>query len=259
MLNLILSLGLCIYPIQAETFPCAKIKKFIVANQVKHISILWGTFGDDNSCLETIINTGVVKSVYIHTTNETCRRKQCFKGEVLKRYNAKQYNELIQTNWPYARKKLKKRIDNILAFTTQYPEIKWLYSTGLEDNFNTKTYGIIYKYYKRRLKNASKIVRNPIRSAPYYGTIELHSSRNSCKSRDCIYSNDGTGISEIDRDYSGPKSDYRDLRKEFGKSKSYVWWGRIQGLTRNWVRPSDRRFRFNRSDKFILEEIYKND
>lgn len=254
MLGLILSIGLCVYPIQADNFPCSKITKFIIANEIQHISILWGTFGDDNHCIEGILPH--IKSVYIHPTNETCRRKQCYQGEIWRNYDASDYNNLVTNHRSKWKVKFKKRLDNILQFTEQYPDIKWLYSTGLEDNYTDKTYAIIYRLVNRRLKNAKKIYRNPVDYRNCSGLCEIHSQRNPCKNGSCIYSNDGTGISGVDTDYAGSVTTVQRARAELSRSKSYLWWGKSQGLIGKWVRPADRRFRFTRADSRIIKKVY---
>lgn len=237
-------------------FPCERTIDLLKETKIKNISVLWGTFGHDKTCLDRILSETEVSSVLIHPTNETCRRRECFAGEVFKNYGPSDYEDLIKSDWKTVRKKLRKRLTRIKAYIKKNPDVKFFLSTGLEDNFTLETYGIIDSYYRRIMKGyVRKVIRNPIGIQPYRRFGLFHGPENLCRGADCWYSNDGIGIRGIDRNYPGSIINRPELQRQLQKSRSYLWWGKIQGLAGDWIRPCNRNFRFSRTDSRLIKEI----
>ena len=72
-------LGQAYYAIQNKTFPCEKALKAYEGVKNPALMFLWGTFGDDLSCVEKFLKMNKKdKQVYIHFSNECCiRHKTC--------------------------------------------------------------------------------------------------------------------------------------------------------------------------------------
>jgi len=257
MLSLVLAVGIALYPIQAPGFPCQKVKRFLIENNIQEISILWGTFGNDNSCLKEYIEDNILSGIQVHFSNECCRRNgRCYAGEVAGHLSVDSYNDRLNHSFSRVKPKINKRINKIKALVLSYPEINWIISTGLEDNYTSRAYMRLFKHLKRRLPHVT-FSRNPLYPSKYRGLYERHSSWYTGTS---IYSNDGFFLCDLDGRYNGDcisTSRMHRVLKEAkrGKSKVFLWWGRIQGLTGSWRKPRHRHFRFSRSDKHILKEI----
>ena len=77
------TVGMAFYSIQNKTFPCEKALKVYDGIKKPALMFLWGTFGDNLSCVEKFVDLPQKhKEVYIHFSNECCRRNRtCKKGE----------------------------------------------------------------------------------------------------------------------------------------------------------------------------------
>lgn len=257
MLGMIFSVGISLFAIQGDGFPCKKVHNFILKNNIKHISFLYGTFGKSNECLERILPE--LKSVQVHFSNEVCRRNgRCYAGELFRNLNVRSYNLKISSAFREAKPKLEKRAAKIQDLVSRYPGQEWIISTGLEDNYSDKSYKRLYKFLKRRIPNAT-FSRNPVKPGVYYGLLEYHGS---WPSGSHIFSNDGRFIRDIDGgsdsysvSASGLLSAIRKARR--GGGRIYIWWGEIQGLGGSFSKPRSRDFRFTRTGRSVLENIIK--
>lgn len=222
------------------------------------ISILWRSFNSKRPiCLKTFIRKYRHRNpiIEIHATNEAGRRNnRLAKYEYLASLSVNELNRRIETRDKRTLSKYSILIQNILnAVAPILGQAEVIISTGLEDNYTHKAAKIITKYFRERLPDDIKVVRNPVshNKGKYFADyIELHGMYPEYAKRDpCISSLDGTDIDYDDggrADKSGISlSQVRGYIKREAKRGCYVflWWQEQQGITHNgFVEPRSRSF-----------------
>ena len=178
-------LGQAYYAIQNKTFPCERSLKVYDDVKKPALMFLYGTFGDDLSCVEKFIKMNKKdKQVYIHFSNECCRRnKTCKKGELLKNVSVNDLNKRLEKKDKNTLKKYENRMDEILLFIDKMqkenPNTSWYISTGLEDNYTLRAKKVVYnklREFKKKSKNSEKITIyvNPLNSECIINKCEIH-------------------------------------------------------------------------------------
>ena len=237
------TVGVGYYAIQNKTFPCERALE--VFNGVKRptLMFLWSTFGAGTACVEKFAKmNNRNKQIYIHFSNECCRRNgTCKKGELLRTTNVKDLNKLLEKKDKKTLKEYQKRMEEILLFIDKVmiyaPNTTWFISTGLEDNYSTNAAKVVLnnlKKFKKKSKNASKITLyvNPLNSKCIIDRCEIHR-------KDLGYNNhwlfipDGYCVKPFDAcNYNvfTEKEQNNRLNAQIShKNKYFVWWQEQQG------------------------------
>ena len=178
------TVGVGYYAIQNKTFPCDRALKVYDGVKKPALMFLWSTFGTSTACVEKFIKMNKRnKEVYIHFSNECCRRNgTCQSGELLRTTSVKDLNRLLEKKDKKTLQAYEKRFDEILLFIDkmkEYNNVKWFISTGLEDNYTANAAKVVLnnlKKYKKKSKLASKITIyvNPLNSSCIANRCEIH-------------------------------------------------------------------------------------
>ena len=235
--------GVGYYAIQNKTFPCERAMEVFSGVKRPALMFLWSTFGDSTACVEKFAKmNNRNKQIYIHFSNECCRRNgTCKKGELLRTTNVKDLNKLLEKKEKKTLKEYQKRMEEILLFIDKVmiyaPNTTWFISTGLEDNYSTNAAKVVLnnlKKFKKKSKNASKITLyvNPLNSKCIIDRCEIHR-------KDLGYNNhwlfipDGYCVKPFDAcNYNvfTEKEQNNRLNAQIShKNKYFVWWQEQQG------------------------------
>lgn len=236
-------LGQAYYAIENKTFPCEKALKAYEGVKKPTLMFLYGTFGDDLSCVEKFIKMNKKdKQVYIHFSNECCRRnKTCKKGELLKNVSVNDLNKRLEKKDKNTLKKYENRMDEILLFIDKIqkenPNTTWYISTGLEDNYTLKAKKIVYnklREFKKKSKNSDKITIyvNPLNSECIINKCEIH-NKNLGRNNHWVYLPDGYCVKPFDacnyNVFTEAEQNKKINEQLKNKNSYFVWWSEQQG------------------------------
>ncbi len=236
-------LGQAYYAIQNKTFPCKKSLQVFNGVKKPALMFLWGTFGNDLTCVEKFIKMNKKnKKVYIHFSNECCRRnKTCKKGELLKNLSVNDLNKRLEKKDKSILKKYENRMDKILLFIDKMqkenPNTTWYISTGLEDNYTLKAKKIVYnqlRKFKKKSENSGKIkiYVNPLNSECIINKCEIH-NKNLGRNNHWVFLPDGYCVKPFDAcNYNvfTASEQKKKIKKQLKNKNSYfVWWSEQQG------------------------------
>lgn len=225
--------GLSAFAAMNDRFPCDRYLATVNQSPRPAMSVLWGTFGFNPSCVEAFTHSNAHRPhlVQVHISNETCRRNRvCGAGELMGHLNVKKYNKALQFPQFDVIKALVERVEEIKAFTTWVgtPNTIWVLDTGLEDNYTTGAYNIVEFVVRRHWDGL--ISRNPLKGRARGGAefLEKHGNGASFRGAPCIANEDGA------RNNLSKSRVF--MRKHAGCFASYLWreshQGRING---KWV------------------------
>ena len=236
------TVGVGYYAIQNKTFPCDRALKVYDGVKKPALMFLWSTFGTDTSCVEKFIKMNKRnKEVYIHFSNECCRRNgTCQQGELLRTTNVRDLNKLLEKKDKKTLKEYEKRFDEILLFIDKmkdYTNVKWFISTGLEDNYTNKAGNVVLnnlKSFKKKSKLASKITIyvNPLNSSCIANRCEIH-KKDLGRNNHWLYIPDGYCVKPYDSCNINVFTEAEGLAKmevqKKNKNRYFVWWQGQQG------------------------------
>lgn len=237
------TVGVGYYAIQNKTFPCEKALQ--VYNGIKKPSLmfLWSTFGTDLGCVEKFVRlNNRPKEIYIHFSNECCRRNgTCKKGELLRTTSVKDLNKLLEKKDKKTLKKYEERMDDILMFIDKMkdynPNIKWFISTGLEDNYSAKASKVVYnnlRSYKKKSSQSSKITIyvNPLSSSCLVSRCEIH-RKDLGTNNHWLFTPDGYCVKPFDacntNVFTQKEQETKLASQVNHKNRYFVWWQEQQG------------------------------
>ena len=115
------TVGMAFYSIQNKTFPCDKALKVFDGVKKPALMFLWSTFGDNLNCVRKFIELPQnKKEIFIHISNECCRRNRtCKNGELLKEHSVAGLNNLIELRNKKVKKAYQDRLNKIVKFTEE--------------------------------------------------------------------------------------------------------------------------------------------
>lgn len=248
-----------------KRFPCERFLASYDGVERPALSVLWGTFGKDMSCIERFMSTtqGRDRLLQIHFSNENCRKKErCLAGELMPRMSVRRFNSALELRRKRVRQAVKRRVENILAKITPLIDdrTKVILTLGLEDQFTDRAALNLKRMIKRDWNYG--IVRNPLnvysRSVARY--FEYHSLYPPRREH-CVYNPDGRSVRlRGDSKYRPSVS-----RQEFRRAvRSYChctgifgWNAESQGIGEKFVAPRRRSFAFSRADSRRVNMILK--
>jgi hypothetical protein len=245
--------------------------KIFDAKPFPALAILWGTFGNDTSCLKKWFATAPASqhTLEVHLFNGPCiRNKRCEAHEFGAGLTPRELNRLLESKDPNIIGRLAQRIDEI-KFEVQKlarPSDEIILSTGLEDNFTLKAYQVVATLVKERWPYS--VVRNPVGNLREKGNagadyIELHGATPTFASdARCIANLDGTDISMPYRTGVPPKPISWEQAQAFMRKYeqqcriTFLWAGEWQGLIPgDFIVPSKRVFVVDERDVRLIREF----
>lgn len=235
------TVGVGYYAIQSKNFPCERAVETFSGVKRPALMFLWSTFGTSTKCLEKIIKMNKrPKEIYIHFSNECCRRNRtCGEGELLKNTTVGDLNKKLEKKDKKTLKEYEKRMDEILLFIDKMKDynIKWFISTGLEDNYTEKAGKNVLsalKTYKKKSKIEKKITIyvNPLNSRCIANRCEIH-VKNLGRDNHWLFIPDGYCVKPFDscntNVYTQKEQESKLNAQLKNKNKYFVWWQGQQG------------------------------
>lgn len=237
------TVGIGYYSIQNKTFPCDKALRVFDGVKKPALMFLWGTFGDDLSCVEKFVDLPQKnKEIYIHFSNECCRRNRtCKKGELLQDMPVWKLNNLLGKSDKKTKDAIKKRMKKILEFienqNKKNPNIDWYISTGLEDNY---TFAVKKKFFnllknekaKSELKDKIKIYVNPLDGTCINPKCEIH-KKDLGRNNHWLYIPDGYCVKPFDacktNIFTIDELTAKLLAQKKNGNRFFLWWSEQQG------------------------------
>lgn len=205
------------------------------------MSVLWGTFGSDTSCIRRFVERNdKPKTLQIHLLNNTCMRRRCYDGELF-RGDYREFNKQVRSLVP----KLTRRVQRIRAVveTLRRENVTFILGTGLEDNYTRDAYEVVLDTIRPYWPYW--ISRNPSHGVSHYlgyaDMLEVHGRNAKCGGKVQIANQDGTLFSD-----SGHKTWF----KQTNNCKYRIGWiPELQGRGKNnrFSPPKSREFYISRN------------
>lgn len=185
-------------PDAAGRTPCDKALEMLDATESPALAVLWGTFGDDLTCLKKFTEKLADRPhlLEIHLSNETCRRNGiCRQEELFPGLSWEQYNTELERENPAVKARIETRLAGInsrLNGITQ-PTTLVALSLGLENHFTRRALEVLVSWVRPQWQGP--IINNPVD----YGALETggadylekHAPRNVFGGAPCMVSEDG--------------------------------------------------------------------
>ena len=227
-------IGQAYYAIQNETFPCKEALQ--VYKDIKHHALSWlyGTFGDNWQCVDDFVyKLPGKKKMYIHFSNECCRRNRtCKKGELLKNMSVSEFNTKLENKNKKVLNEINKRIaklnGKIAEYHTQGVEV--ILSTGLEDNYTRKAFKVMYNQIKNN-SIADDVIQSPLKNCYLKNKCEWHDKSKNGKAY--LFMPDGYCVENYDNDKCKTnllrESELNELVRNRNGKNFFMWWSNLQG------------------------------
>ena len=235
------TVGMAFYSIQNKTFPCERALKVYDNVKKPALMFLWGTFGDDLNCVRKFIELPQKKKeIYIHISNECCRRNRtCKNGELLKEHSVAGLNNLIKLRNEKVKKAYQNRLNKIIKFIENYKneDITWYVSTGLEDNYSFNAKKIVFNWLKNgknksELKDKIKIYVNPLDGTCINNKCEIH-NKDLGRDNHWAYVPDGYCVKPFDtcktNIFTIDELTAKLLAQKKNGNRFFLWWSEQQG------------------------------
>lgn len=256
-------LGIATYAAMNPKFPCGKAIRALRRGGGDAIQVLYGTFGQDFSCLNrfTQIFHGIPHLVSIHLSNEVCRRNRtCAKNELSYRIHKSKYSKLLERGNIKILESYAQRVDSTLSKLERNDNTILLFTTGLEDNYSTKAYKKLSSFLKNKYESEKILFsRSPMRRISTNGDItQFHGPRlGMAKPIDLrrVYNLDSVHL----LGYGGlnEKQTLQWLNSHKGAFARFIWAARWQGYKRPFVPPLKRTFKFTSFDDKVIPRLLK--
>lgn len=132
--------GVSSFAALSPSFPCEAFLATSDFSRRPAMTVLYGTFGDDWSCVSRFIDRYRDKPhlLQVHFSNETCRRnRNCRSGEMRGDLSVAQYSRAIEGGDPAILREIRDRIRDIRAVVEilRGRETYLVLSAGLEDDY----------------------------------------------------------------------------------------------------------------------------
>lgn len=190
------------YAIMNDTFDC---ERFFSETESKPfaISFLWGSFGDNTTCLEKVFKEKKLKLFEIHSMNHWCLRDGvCDKDRELYDGTPFRFEQLLINREGWLMQRIIKRLEEIRRFLDANPtDAQCFISSGLETQLPAMVNDRIINAITAILPQC-KTVYNPIFQTSEKGLadyIEIHGETSPMEAP-CIANTDGIEFDEIDQE-----------------------------------------------------------
>lgn len=249
--------GISAFAIFGKNFPCKALVSTFGDSQTIAVATLVGTFGNDFTCINSLVESNRGKSFIIefHLSNGSCRAfNRCGAGELFGSLTSKQFDRKLRNINRSTTSRIQTRLAPIKSFIDQYKSenIKILISAELETRCSKLAIENFFKVIKDEIP-AAFLVFNPVGETNNFvpiGTdfVELHGLRPKFRGNTSrICSNDGNVINlQSARSY---------FRQAHSCQMLLPWSKELQGIighNRRFVRPRDRRFVFTSTLKKLF-------
>lgn len=238
--------GVSAFAAMSPQFPCDRYLAMVNQSEMPAMAVLWGTFGDDTSCIRKFIESNKHRYhlIEIHFSDETCRRnRNCFEGSFFGTQSVSEYNRRLEQGDLDLLVAIGHRITDIRNFVdpvgTEFTT--FVLSTGLEDNYSCRAYENLSTFLRLfwpyvQLRNPGNRAQKCFRNGDYY---EVHGYKSRCRGGALFKNEDGTTSSLArSRTFVG------DLCVA-----SFVWRAKHQGrFGGRFVAPKLRRFEIPDAD-----------
>lgn len=236
--------GISSFAAMSQRFPCEAFLATSDFSSRPAMSVLWGTFGDDPTCLSRFTSRYHDKPhlVQFHFSNESCRRNgNCEFGELRPDLNRREYSAALERKDPALLGTIRDRIKNIraVAESIRNPNTYLVISAGLEDNYTPAAFVALVEELQREWPYLI------VRSGSTFVTFprEQHGLNAACGNTTIVANVDG-GVGRL-------KDEQRFLRRNAGRClATFLWHSKLQGRGpgNRWIPPSQRIFNWNASD-----------
>lgn len=255
------------------TIQCKKLTYYLETLPEPAASVLWGSFGNDFSCLRFLLKIAKKSQkhwwVQIHLSNEAGRRnKRLTNLDLLSKLSVLEYNQALESEDLIVKNAIAKRVREIRHIADKNPHIIWNLSLGLESNFTRKAAKKIYKIVKKEWPY--EISYSSIYNDKLNGAVrELHGYNSTKKlGGNCIRNGDGTGIVDLESNKFRGSYSVRKIARWYRRCRKsscvcLFWANRWQGISfKKFVEPHRRNFIFNDEDigliKYIIGGSYEH-
>lgn len=191
--------GLSAFAAMHPRFPCDRYLSIVNRSPAPAMSVLWGTFGTDPSCVERFLasNSHRPHLLQIHFSNENCRKHGiCREGEILAGVSPRGYDHLLITYDFFTYLAIQQRVIDIFVFTElrRNPHTTLVLSTGLEDQYSQVAYLRLSAYLHAPGHWPHIINRNPLggRRNIHGDFLERHGESARCLKGINIVNEDGS-------------------------------------------------------------------
>lgn len=214
------------------------------------MSVLWGTFGGDTSCIVRFLESNKDRPhlLQIHLSNESCRRNgNCKEGELRGDLSRRSYSAALEAGDLATYQQIAARMTEIrnLVEQTKNSNTTLVLSTGLEDNYSPKAYSNLRAFlagYWPYLFSRSGRAQAP------GDLLERHGTNAKCKGEVTIVNEDG--------DNPSARQSRRFLQRNRACFARFLWRSAHQGRKRNrWSTPLSRTFEISDRDIDQLGKI----
>lgn len=233
--------GLAAFAAMSPKFPCEAWLRVEDRVAQPAMSVLWGTFGEDASCVAAFTERYRTRPhlIQIHPWNNTCwRNRNCQSGEIYPLASKEQINKFLENKDQFFLQTLADRLDNIRAVVENVKNENTvaLLSFGLEDNYSDRAFAVLSDFVTARWPYGL-IIRSG-KSTP--GILrEAHGSRARCSGNTIVANEDGARPSA--------RESQKFLVNNTGCYVTILWRSELQGRGTNGkypkgVHPSQRNF-----------------
>jgi hypothetical protein len=137
--------GLSAFAARNSRFPCDAMLNIVANARYPAISVLWDSFGDDNTCLIRFLTAFRDRPhlIQIHPWNNVALRNRSTEPQmVFHRLSKDRFNRLLEARDPGTIFALQTRLAEMVNFVNAHGSIhtQCLISTGLEDNYTPKAF-----------------------------------------------------------------------------------------------------------------------
>lgn len=233
-------------------FPCREALRVFRGLEHPALSVLWGTFGRNPTCLKRFLMRHPEGTVIIHFSNEACRRnRRCKAGELFKSFSIAKYNRRLERRPNRLRRRRNLRLAAIKRAIAMEGSgrARIILSAGLEDNLSCKAVKSLVKILREGWQY--EILRNPMASYRYCGAdlLELHGKSPDPGAN--VWSNDGINIylNNSERGEYRPDLRAKQMLAEVGRERAantilLYWFATSQGLSggTQFIAPRQRSF-----------------
>lgn len=267
--------GVSTYQLMASNFTVAQCDKLLtVLEELPNpaIAILPYSFGTSVKCLSRIYalasNSDKEWVIQFHLSNEVGRRhRRLTSKEFLHRYSVTAYNKELEAMRLSTQLKIKTQILKIKLVTLPYSNIRFILSTGLENNFTHKASRNLYNYVKANWPH--EVAVNPVINNNWrFDQTHLYERHgfNSVSSKHqgrCIINNDGRSPKFYKSKFDSSRQvTVRAAEQWAAKTKHqgcirFLWAARWQDSKEQFkAPPHQRKFIFGSSDINYIRRIW---
>lgn len=238
--------GLAVYAIQQETFPCDSFLDVVKANNNEvSISFLWKTFGENTTCLDRTLSLPDVTSFLVFGMNAVCQRNQnCDTFEPLSGISVRLEQELLDQRERWFVDAITNHFNGIEQLAQRFPDKKCFVAPELEGNINDESF-IRLKNIIEPLVPSCEIVHNPVSNSTSLDG-QLTEFHHAPVRLPCFFSNDGISVMwpDISSSWVSLYPSIQDLENQLANARvcraSYLWHHHYNCLGNYFVPPRQR-------------------